>query len=247
MTGAAILSARGAHRAGAGLVTIASRASAAIDEKILETMSLPLPDERAAAVQALEPHLTRADAVVVGPGLGRDAWAEAVLEAALTHAPRLVIDGDGLTLLAGSAPSAGEGTRVLTPHPLEMARLLGAHDAAAINADRVAAARECAKRYRATVVLKGAGSIVATEDGRAFVVDCAVPALGVAGSGDVLAGATAARLAEHGAAPSTEERVLQAVLAHARAGVRWHRERGTSRGALAHEIADYVGVVLEES
>jgi NAD(P)H-hydrate epimerase len=245
MTGAALLAARGAHRAGAGLVTIASRAAAAIDGKVVETMSLPLPDDASAVGAVLQDVLARADAVVVGPGLGRDPWAEAVLDAALAHAPRLVVDGDALGLLGARARPVREAVRVLTPHPLEMARLLGRPDAAAINADRLGAAREGAARYQAVVVLKGAGSVVAMPDGRAFVIDCAAPALGVAGSGDVLAGVIAARLAEHHGAAAVVDRVLEAVLAHGRAGERVRRARGATRGALASEIADHIGAVLE--
>lgn len=245
MTGAALLAARGAHRAGAGLVTIASRAGNSIEARVTETMTLSLPTSPTEAVQLLEPAIARADAVVIGPGLGRDEWASAVLATTVARAKHLVIDGDALTLLAGERTLPTESTRVLTPHPLEMARLLGRPDAAAIQVDRLAAARECAKLYRSTVVLKGAGSVIATPEGWAFIVDCAEPALAVAGSGDVLAGAIAARLAERTPSWPVEEAVLQAVLAHGHAGMYLRRKRGSSRGVLASEIADQIGVILE--
>jgi hydroxyethylthiazole kinase-like uncharacterized protein yjeF len=166
-----------------------------------------------------------ADAVVVGPGLGLDEHAAACVDAALRHAKGpVVVDADALSLLAKRDGKSAAVT-VLTPHPLELARMLG-HEAARgarrVNADRLGAAREAAKRFAATVVLKGAGTVVAAPDGRVAVMPYADPTLGVAGSGDVLAGVLAARLAE-----------------------RLRLQRGATRGALASEIADHVGAVLD--
>jgi NAD(P)H-hydrate epimerase len=117
-----------------------------------------------------------------------------------------------------------------------------------VNADRLAAARECARRYHAAVVLKGAGTVVAYARERApWIAAYAEPALGVAGSGDVLTGAIAARLAERGGGEDFDARVLEAVLAHGRAGERVRAALGSSRGALAHEIADALPAALEQS
>lgn len=246
-TGAALLCARGAHRAGAGLVTIATRTQTAIDAKVVETMSLALPDEPAAAVRTLGTMLPRYDAVAVGPGLGRDAWARAVLDAVLAGAQRVVIDADALGLLGERGVRESDAARVLTPHPLEMARLLGdPGGAAVVNADRLRAARECARRFGAIVVLKGAGTVIARPDGEVFLSPYAEPVLAVAGSGDVLAGAIAARLAERRPPAEFDEAVLDAVLAHGRAGERVRAERGSSRGALASEIADALSRALED-
>jgi NAD(P)H-hydrate epimerase len=243
-TGAALLTARGAHRAGAGLVTIASRSAQTIEPRVVETMTLALGHDVQSATDALRDAVARADAVCVGPGLGRDDWARAIVEFVLARASRAVLDADGLTLLATLAPLASSATRVLTPHPLEMARLLGRPDAASVNADRVRAARECATRYDAIAVLKGAGTVIANASGRVAIVDCAEPSLGVAGSGDVLAGVIAARLAEHGD-DDVFERVVQAVVAHGRAGHIVRGAQGGTRGALASEIADAVSGVIE--
>jgi NAD(P)H-hydrate epimerase len=243
-TGAALLTARGAHRAGAGLVTIASRSADTIEPRVLETMTFAVDGDASTAAVALRDSVARADAVCVGPGLGRDEWGRAMVQLALEQSARVVIDADGLTLLASMVLAATERVRVLTPHPLEMARLLGRPDAASVNADRVSAARDCAKRYQAIVVLKGAGSVIADANGRIAIVGCAEPALGVAGSGDVLAGVISARLAERGDGAAFE-RVVEAVVAHGRAGESVRRAGGGTRGALAGEIADAVSGVLE--
>ncbi len=247
--GAALLSARGAHRGGAGLVTVASRAASHLDARVLETMTATLADDAFAAAPSLIPAVVAADAVVVGPGLGLDEYASACLDAVLRHAAGpVVVDADGLTGLArrGSDPSGVP--LVLTPHPLELARLLGiepARGADAVNADRIKRAREAASKFAAIVVLKGAGTVVARPDGEVRVMPYAEPVLGVAGSGDVLAGVIAARLADGGRDRGDPwEAVLCAVHAHARAGQRVRAAIGGVRGALASEIADQVPAAL---
>lgn len=251
-TGAALLAARGAQRAGAGLVTIASRAAASIDARVLEAMTLTLPDDALSLPPSLLDALRAADAVVVGPGLGLDEHAAACLDAVLRHARgAVVVDADALSLLHrrdASAPRAA-GDLVLTPHPLELARALGldpSTGAAEVNADRLRHARAAAERYQAIVVLKGAGTAVADVDGAVRIAPYAEPVLGVAGSGDVLAGVIAARLAE-GARTATPalDAVLEGVHAHGLAGRSVREARGAVRGALASEIADAVSAALE--
>jgi NAD(P)H-hydrate epimerase len=246
MTGAAVLAARAAHRAGAGLVQIATRAPERIDPKIVEATSIALAAAPADAAREVGELLAKADAAVVGPGLGRDDWGRAVLEAACASAKRLVLDADALTLLAAHGNPSGEAARVLTPHPLEMARLLGHSDADAINVDRLAAARACASKFAATVVLKGAGTVVATREGACWILPFAEAALAVGGSGDVLSGALGARLAERRPGAELLDATLEATVAHARAGSIARRARGgASRGLLAHEIADALSAALE--
>jgi NAD(P)H-hydrate epimerase len=237
--GAGWLSALGAHRMGAGLVTLASRANSQAALHTIETMTLSLDGDERSASDAVATAVRATDAAVVGPGLGRDAWARSVLEAVLAIDRPRVLDGDALTLLgAGGARSLGERT-VLTPHPLEAARLLGAADATEINRDRVSAARAIAARYECAAVLKGAGTVIALRDGRVWVLPFAEPTLAIAGSGDVLAGAIAARLADReGAGRPWHEAAIEGAFAHGRAGVSLRARRGTVRGALAHELAD---------
>jgi len=250
-TGAALLAARGAHRAGAGLVTVASRAAERLEAQVLETMVARLPEASDAVAFALLEQSATCHAVVLGVGLGRDLWAEQVVEALWASDRPLVVDADALGLLGALHARGALGRRraptVLTPHPLELARLLpeeGLAEAAWVEADRPRWVRRVAEKYDAVTLLKGAGSLVATPSGALYVLPYAEAALGVAGSGDVLAGALGARLAER----RGEEVLgctLEAVHAHAIAGRRAAAARGATRGLLASEIAEGLSRALE--
>jgi hydroxyethylthiazole kinase-like uncharacterized protein yjeF len=138
--------------------------------------------------------------IAVGPGLGQSGEAAALLAQALASELPLVIDADGLNLLAQDAALAQRITvrpapTFLTPHPAEAARLLGT-DTAEIQADRRKAAVELAHRLDAHVALKGNGTVVATPDGRWFINATGNPGLASAGSGDVLTGMLAALLCQ---------------------------------------------------
>lgn len=250
-TGAALLAARAAHRTGAGLVTIASRAAASLEGRVLETMTRALADDPAEAIAQMDSLTAKADAVVLGVGLGLDAWATAVTAALWRSALPLVVDADALGLLAalrgsGALPPRSAPT-VLTPHPLELARLLpedGPAEAAWVGHDRPGAARRAAAVYDAVVLLKGAGSLVATPEGALWVLPYADASLGIAGSGDVLAGAIAARLAERRGADA-RACTLEAAHAHGLAALRTARDRGATRGLLAGEIAEALSQALE--
>ncbi len=244
--GAGWLASLGAHRAGAGLVTFATRASI-VEPAVLETMTLALSADISQAITQLREHSTKSDCVVIGPGLGRDEWARAMLDVALESSRSLVLDGDALTLLAART-SVGRAPRaVLTPHPLEAARLLGVDTADEINGDRIASARAIAAKYQCVTVLKGAGTVVAHPSSSVWIVPVAEPTLAVAGSGDVLAGVIAARMADRESdASAWHEAALEGVWAHAHAGTRVRARRHAVRGALASEIANEVGAVLDE-
>lgn len=194
MAGAARLAGEAGLRAGAGLVTVATRPqhTAALTAARPELMTRGIDDPRA----RLPRLLAGADAVVVGPGLGRDDWARAALATVLADGPGpRVIDADGLNLLAAEGWQAGDGA-VLTPHPGEAARLLG-QSVAAVEDDRFAAQAELVRRGgAAVVVLKGAGTLVGPVDGRVAVAGGAIPALATGGTGDVLAGAIGGLLAQ---------------------------------------------------
>ncbi len=235
-TGAALLAALGAQRMGAGLVTIAARgaARAALDAKVVEAMTVEIPEALEAGVAAVQRECARKNAAVVGPGLGLDATSQAyALRLALELTLPAVLDADALTALATdpSALRASRGPRVLTPHPGEAARLLGI-STAAVQVDRYAAAHALAERTGHVAVLKGARTIVAEPGGRMAVIAAGTPALGSGGTGDVLAGATGAMLAG-GSEPF--DAACAAALAHARAGELAAR---FDRGLLAHEVAD---------
>lgn len=246
MTGAAVLAARGAHRMGAGLVSVATTELSA-SPHMPETMVTLLDSDATKRTQQLLELLGRTDAVVLGPGLGRDDDASAIAATVFGRCEvPLVIDADGLWHLAAQGSVAGAGRAwVLTPHPLEMARLLGI-DTRPVNDDRIASARKAASMFNAWVVLKGPGTVLSDAES-SWVMPYMAPALAVGGSGDVLAGAVGARLAErNSSAPiMVRTRIASAVHAHGRAGERIAAQRGASRGALATEIADLLATTLE--
>jgi hydroxyethylthiazole kinase-like uncharacterized protein yjeF len=149
-----------------------------------------------------------ADVLVAGPGAGRSPSAtsvsmfeRSVLPAVIAAPKPIVLDADALNAVAYNEPLAQavakrrEKPTILTPHPAEAARLLG-KTTPEVQADRLAAALDLARRFRAHVVLKGAGSICASPDGRWAVNATGNPGLAAAGSGDVLAGIIGALLAQ---------------------------------------------------
>ncbi len=224
--GAAFLAASAAARSGAGLVTLVTRAAhAATLVAARPELMVRGCDEPA----ALEAALVGADVCVLGPGLGQAPWGRAMWSGVLAGTRGGVLDADGLNLLAAEPRPLGPGW-VLTPHPGEAARLL-VTDVATIQRDRYAAAAALVARYGATVVLKGAGSLVASPSVAPVVCDIANPAMATGGMGDVLAGVIGALLAQgldaHAAA-------VNGVLAHAAAAA--HAARGRSRGLLAGDV-----------
>ena len=243
--GAAILAARGALRAGAGLVTIfcpESLASLSVSA-LPEAMTEPLPEERGSIAEAAAPAVHRAlrsfDAAIVGPGLGTSAGTVAFLERLLagTRLP-LVLDADALNAFAGR-PSRlrrpGPARTVLTPHPGEAGRLLG-RPSRRIQADRLGAAIQLARTTGSIVLLKGARTLVAEPGGRVVANPTGTPLLAAAGSGDVLAGILGAFLAG-GLAP--KEAAMCAAWLHGAAAEALEPRLGDA-GLLSHEIADAV-------
>ncbi|HZM35562.1 MAG TPA: NAD(P)H-hydrate dehydratase [Burkholderiales bacterium] len=227
MTGAALLAGRAALKLGAGRVYVGL-----LDQH--ETFDFTTPELMIRHVDdALGLDL---DALVVGPGLGDSERAETVLGAALASDIPCVLDADGLNLLSQN-PSFREACAhrtaqtIVTPHPAEAARLLGSN-VAAVQDDRVKAARMISENLNAHVVLKGNGSIVAARDGHWFVNATGNPGMASAGMGDVLAGLLGALLAQR----YTGE--LAAVL-----GTHLH---GAAADALVREGTGPVGVTASE-
>ncbi len=190
--GAACLAGEAALRCGAGLVSVATR------ERHVPALLARRPELMAQACEdgvlpaAL---LNAADVLVTGPGLGRADWGRRLLAQALASSRPLVLDADGLNLLATQPVDFVGRAVVLTPHPGEAARLLGC-DTATVQADRFVAARRLAHRFGCVVILKGAGSLVAAPDGRVATCPWGNPGMATAGTGDVLAGMVAALLAQ---------------------------------------------------
>ena len=220
--GAALLAAMAAVRSGAGLVTLATHHETAariegLHPELMVEGPLTSKDEWIRNdARALETVLQGKTAAVLGPGLSTRPGAAAVVAAVLESGLPAVIDADALNLLADDPDTAaGLGpTRVITPHPGEAARLLGG-SSADVQADRVTAARELARRTGAVAVLKGAGTVVAAPDGRLAINATGGPGLATAGSGDVLAGIVGALLAR-GLPPF--EAACAGVYVHGRAG-----------------------------
>lgn len=189
MGGAVALASEAALRCGAGLVSAATREChlAPILARTPEVMARPV-ETRA----ALLPMLEKASVVVLGPGLGQEPWASQIFDAVLESQVPLVIDADGLNLLAKQSRRREDW--VLTPHPGEAARLLGI-TTAEVNEDRFAAVSALQARYGGAVVLKGAGSLIA---GPAEVAlsPYGNPGMATGGMGDVLSGVIGALLAQ---------------------------------------------------
>jgi ADP-dependent NAD(P)H-hydrate dehydratase / NAD(P)H-hydrate epimerase len=189
-TGAARLAARGALRAGAGLVTIASPQEALIPNAVANLAIMVHAVDGAAALSAFLSDRRR-NAVVMGPGMGLGAATCDMVLAALAGKRSVVLDADALTSFAADpqrlfqAIKARGAATVLTPHEGEFSRLFGADDAVGSKLDR---ARAAAQQSGAVVVLKGADTVIADPSGRAAINDNAPPWLATAGAGDVLAG-----------------------------------------------------------
>jgi ADP-dependent NAD(P)H-hydrate dehydratase / NAD(P)H-hydrate epimerase len=200
MTGAAVLCGKAAMRAGAGLLTIATAASAqpavaarAIPE--IMTATLPETTEGAISFEAIEQVMKlgrRANVLAIGPGLSNEdeSTRRFVCEVVERRTTPLVIDADGLNALA-PWPESLRGSKelplILTPHPGEMLRLMGKEDTEAL-ADRVQAARDFASAHEVILVLKGTRTLIASPDGRVFVNPTGNAGLGTAGAGDTLTG-----------------------------------------------------------
>ncbi|MBS0199081.1 MAG: NAD(P)H-hydrate dehydratase [Proteobacteria bacterium] len=191
MGGALALCAESALRAGAGRVSAATRA---------EHVAVLLARRPECMVHAVESPtdiadlIASADVIAIGPGLGRDAWATALLDAALSSGRPLVIDADALTLVSSNPQSLPAGT-VITPHPGEAARLLGI-TTDDVQADRFASAQALAERYGCTAVLKGQGTLIAAHGEHTHVVAGGNPGMASAGMGDALTGIVAALRAQ---------------------------------------------------
>jgi NAD(P)H-hydrate epimerase len=242
-TGAPILAATAAYRAGAGLVTLAIPQSihAIMAGKIDEATFRPLPDQSgvlsaAAAVEACE-LIETYDVALIGPGLTQDAQAfiAACLKQGL-NGP-LVLDADALNCLAQIDQwwTQVTGPSILTPHPGEMSRLTKL-SLKAIEADRMDVAIEYARIWGQVVVLKGAFTVIAAPDGRSIAMPFANPALAMAGSGDVLAGTIAAMVSQ-GLPPF--EAALSGAYLHGVSGELARREIG-SAGVLASDLLAYL-------
>ena len=230
MTGAALLAASAALHGGAGRVYVG----------LLGT-SAPAFDPTQPELMFRHPDALPLAQLTVVCGCGGGEAVRALLPAALAQAPRLVLDADALNVIAHDdalrqALAARAGRRlatVLTPHPLEAARLL-ASDARQVQADRLHAARTLAERLACTVVLKGSGSVIAAPGHTPRLNATGNARLATPGSGDVLAGLIGARLA---AGPSAFDAACTAVYQHGAVADTWPADRALTAGALARRLS----------
>ncbi len=232
-SGAAGLCCRAATRSGVGLVTLGSAPEVltAVLSGAVEFMGAALSD-----FGALTQLCQGKQAVALGPGLGLSEGTVALVRrAAAEIALPMVVDADGLNALAGQLSLLGSAPagRVLTPHPGEMARLLGC-DTAEVQSDRLGCARRLAQTCRCVVILKGAGTVIAKPDGMAYVVPTGNAGMATGGTGDALTGIIGALLAQ-GLTPDVAAMVGAYV--HGSAGDRAAARMG-QRALIAPDLID---------
>ena len=243
MAGAAALAARAALASGIGMVRVAaeSRSVPVLQTTVPAALAAGWPDDD----EELEALCAWADALLVGPGLGRTDDARALLDGALARwRGPVLLDADALTLFADRVERLAEllagRPALLTPHPLEFARLAGLPLAEVLER-RWDVGVEFARRLGATVLLKGVPTIVSSPDGRRLVSAAGNPALAAGGSGDLLSGIAATLLAQTGDAPVA---AACAAWAHGRAAEL--ATTGGARGVTVDDVARAVGRVWDE-
>ncbi|MFY8196564.1 NAD(P)H-hydrate dehydratase [Novosphingobium sp. B1] len=246
------LTAEAALRAGAGKVRIATVEVTALMIGVLmpEVAVLPLLPDRKGEIDAsrvsLEGEVGKCDCLVLGPAMSCAEQASALVGMLMTAAEEtsLVLDAAALMAICDHAARLKKrrAPAVLTPHLGEIAALLG-EDAAAIEQDRAAAVRHCAERFGSIIVLKGAVSLVAAPTGELFSYSGGNVGLATGGSGDVMAGITAALLAR-GAEPL--QAALWSVWLHGEAGRRCAEAIGPL-GYLASELLGFIPRVMERA
>ncbi len=248
-TGAPLLSALGAVRSGAGLVTIASPRKLIHEIKSgwPDIMGLPLGKDaqwNAACLDDLKPHMFKFSSVVFGPGLGRSQGAREFLTAYLeTPHPKTLFDADALYFLATDQDLMHKvpDTSIVTPHPGEMSRFFQI-TAQELNSTRAEYVRKFTEKFNVNILLKGAATIISNGKNAIYISPFATPNLALGGSGDVLSGIIATLLAQQ-----------VAPLMAAQLGVYWHGLCGQIlareypfRGNLAQEIAHTLPQALKE-
>jgi NAD(P)H-hydrate epimerase len=248
MTGAAVLTARGAIRSGAGLVVLGVPSStlAVFENEVVEAIKVPLPETEgqleAKAVDEFADRLERCRALAIGPGLGRGPRAVGVVRRVLDVQLPLVVDGDGLWALAEIMKSDPDvlwrrrHQTILTPHGGEFAFLAGRP----VAEDRVSDVRAAAARWFAIVHLKGRRAVTASPAGFVWINTTGNPGQATGGSGDVLTGIVSSLLAQ-GMAP--ESAMWSGAYIHGLAADLVASRIG-ERSLVAHDIADALGQAL---
>lgn len=230
-SGAIRLAAEAALRVGAGLVSIATRPEHApfLNANLPEVMCHGIHDS--ADLSAL---IGKATVIIAGPGLGQSSWAKGIWSIIQTLSLPMVIDADGLNLLAQSATLGSHTNWVLTPHPGEAGRLLQM-PTTAIQANRDAAIQALVKRYGATCVLKGAGSLILSLNTTVITCPFGNPGMATGGMGDVLSGVIGGYIAQ---GMTLENAAVLGVFIHAQAGDM--AAKAGERGMIATDLMPYL-------
>ena len=241
MSGAVRLCGEAALRSGAGKVTLATNPEHAA------LVNLACPELMVRGVRRgkqLALLLKQVNVIVIGTGLGQTSWSEDLFRTCMKTSVPIVLDADGLNILARLYPEMGSkalprGNWILTPHPAEAGRLLGCGPGD-VQKDRVEIAQTLSERYDAVVALKGCGTVVADQSGRYAICPLGNPGMASAGTGDVLAGVIGAMVAQQ---LDLWDATTTGVVAHAHAGDLAAEEIG-QRGMLASDITDRLPTVL---
>ena len=238
MGGAALLAAGAAMRSGAGLVSLATRPEHVTAALVRHPELMVTGLDDTAALPAL---CDGKSVIIIGPGLGRDEWAQQCLQHAVAAGLPLICDADALNLIAENAVIVPPETPwIVTPHPGEASRL-ACVATVEVESDRVSWAATLAERYAAVVILKGAGTVIASpsKDDQACICVGGNPGMATGGMGDVLAGLTGALVAQ---GLSLMEASALGVATHARAGdLAWERY---GVGLTATDVMNGLGVDL---
>lgn len=248
-TGAACLTAIGGIRAGAGLVTIAVPESIAgfVDARVLESLTFPLKEEDgfiAMDTPTIEKALSEKTAVVIGPGIGvTDNTVEVVSYIVESSKIPVLIDADGINSLAKNLDvlKRKKAPIILTPHPGEMARLISSTPQE-VQKNRLEIACDFAKEFGVYVVLKGAGTIISSPEGKVYFNPTGNPGMASGGMGDVLTGLIGGFLAQ-GYEPWKASSL--GIYIHGRAGDMASEKMG-KWGFGAEDLADFIPSVISE-
>ncbi|MGC8121742.1 NAD(P)H-hydrate dehydratase [Marinobacter sp. VGCF2001] len=233
--GAGIMAAEAAARTGAGLVSLATRPEH-VTAALARCPSLMVRGVTHGS--ELPGLLHKADVVVCGPGIGQSAWGQQMLQQVVASGKPRVLDADALNILAGRAPVPASN-HVLTPHPGEAARLLGC-TVSDVESDRVAAAIRLQKQWQGIVLLKGAGTVVATGRGIPGIIPGGNPGMATGGMGDVLSGILGALL---GQMPDAEPAVIASAALHLTAADQAGQAKGCM-GLLPTDVIDAIPAIL---
>ncbi len=251
MTGAPVMSVRGAQRAGCGIVFLATPESAApaVDIKLTEALVYGVAEDEdggmtSGALGQILDHADRATAIAVGPGIGTSEESLRLVEGILREAEApVLLDADAVTVLAGSQALAKRGApTVITPHAGELGRLLGS-GAKDVSAHRLSSARRAAGEHGCCVLLKGSDTLV-VEGERAAVNSTGSVALATAGTGDVLTGVIGALLSR---GMNAYDAARAGAWVHGRAAELWLKETGwPGESMVATDLLPYLPLAVGE-